>query len=545
MNLNTILCRFTALLLLLGGFSVAESKAQVLPGQEINNILKRIYDRPIPAEFVLDAYRYEGHGKKIVIYGTNHSIRNSADPLFSGMEDEFAKLAPTVVFTEAISSYLHTTRDQNIQGGGDAAFPRFLAHKSGIDAYIWDLDWSEAYNFVHKEFSREDLYLFFYCLKLNRAQVATDLQLDALIKDKSRELSFMGYPVSAKEWDPEYFKSIFKRHFGLTYNSKFSSKDWDLVDSFFDTGVFAKIKSKLFQFRDKRLLMAIGAFAKTNDRIFVQAGAMHKEVMKQVLPLYMESNAKQQPEKQVRQITSLAKDSIRTTYHRKFKVGKKEILLWASDSKEPSQTDELTRDLLAFKPSAILIEDFPEHFQMFEDNLNYAGEPGVLRFLGAKNDLPVFNWASQVTQNLHLLSKKYKREDVCSVVTFHYLQKYEQVYKNFADYNSFWNAFSSRLLCSNTLFTYYEASIGRFSEYAVGYGIIAQTESGNVPINFDKLRATLSLPGLKAINDELELLKANELLNSVSKYLRTNDRIFVHAPYSYIKALENSIPAIN
>jgi hypothetical protein len=289
--------------------------------------------------------------------------------------------------------------------------------------------------------------------------------------------------------------------------------------------------------------MTIGLFAQTQDRIFIQAGAMHKEVMKQVLPLYMKASSESKLQKHIEQIESLTEDSSEQPYHRKLKLGSKQLILWASATGKISQTDELSQNLLAFKPSAILIEDFPEHYATLEDNIKYAGEPGLIRYLGAQNDLPVFNWASQITHSLHPLSERYKREDVCSALTFHYLLKYEQVFNNFNTYDDFWNIISARLLCSNTMFSSYEATIGRFSEYALKYGFLSETKSHEARIDFEKLRKALRNTDLTPINKDLELLKANELLNSVCKQLQTSDRVFVHAPLNLIRSLERAILA--
>lgn len=94
------------------------------------------------------------------------------------------------------------------------------------------------------------------------------------------------------------------------------------------------------------------------------------------------------------------------------------------------------------------------------------------------------------------------------------------------------------------MFSYYKASIGRFSENALSYGFISKTESHEVRINFDKLRIALRHPSLISINQDLEILKANELLNSIMKQLHTNYRIFVHAPFKLIKSIESSITAL-
>ncbi|WP_214227698.1 hypothetical protein [Pedobacter sp. B4-66] len=506
--------------------------------------MKNIYDRPTPEKFALDAYKFDGYGKKISVFGTNHGLRNPADTMFTQIELEFDRISPQVVFVEAITSYLHPTSEENISMGADSGFLRYLAYKNGVEAYVWDLDLGEMYNLLRREFSREDLYLFFHCLKLRNLVSSLNSALDILISSKSRELSVMGIPLSQEEWNPEHFKSIFKRRFNLGYSTNLSQQDWAPVDNYFENGALAKLKSKLFQLRDQRLLKTIGDFAKNNDRIFIQTGAQHKEVMKQVLPLYMESFNEFKPKKQITQIESLEEDSLEHPYYRKIKVGNKELLLWSSSTPEISQNDQLSRDLLAFKPSIILIEDFPEHYAKKQENIKLAGEPGLIRYLGAKNDLPVYNWATQTSNSLYSLLPKYKREDVCSAVTFHYVLKYEQMFKNFTNYNDFWNVMSARLLCSNTMFTYYEASIGRFSENATGYGIISATKSHQVDMDFEKLRTALKSPNLISINNDLELLKANELLNSVTRSLEDNDRIFVHAPYKYIKSLENSIPSI-
>lgn len=523
---------------------VSQTICQILPSAKIKKVLKGIYDRPMQIKQAPNVYEFDGYGKKIVVFGTNHAIRNPADTMFSSMEKEFMRISPKVVFTEAITSYLHPKSEQNIEMGGDSGFLRYLAYKKGIEAYIWDLDFGEMYNLLHKEFCREDLYLFFHCLKLRDLVLSGDFPLDILISSKSRELSVLGIPLSQKEWNPEYFKSFFKSRFHLEYSTNLSQQDWSTVDKHFENGTLAKLKSKLFQFRDQRLLKTIGDFAKKDDRIFIQAGSMHKEVMKQVLPLYMESFNQFKPKKQIKQIEYIEEDSLDRPYFHKIKVGNKELLLWSSSSPEASRNDQLSRDLLAFKPSAILIEDFPEHYATKQQNIKLGGESGLIRYLGAQNDLPVYNWATQVSHSLYSLLSKYKREDVCSAITFHYVLKYEQMFKNFGNYSDFWETVSARLLCSNTMFTYYEASIGRFSEYALGYGIVSRTKSNQVDIDFEKLRIALKNPSLISINNDLELLKANELLNSVVRSLQTNDRIFVHAPYKYIKLLENSIPSV-
>jgi hypothetical protein len=528
---------------MLFGIDLASLKAQVVPSSAILKILKRTHDRPIPDKYILDGYEFDGLGKKVLVFGTNHGIRNPVDSMFTHMEEEFRKLSPDIVFTEAISSYLHPTRDLNIQLGGDMAFPRYLASKKGIEAYIWDLDQGEMYNFLRKEFSREDLCLFWYCLKLRGLVITDNQQVNSIIELKARELSLMGIPMSEKDWNPEYIKSLFRNRFNLEYDSKLSQKDWQEIDKQFIHGPLAKIKSKLFQLRDRRLLMTIGLFAQTHDRIFIQAGAMHKELMKKVLPSYMESLVDQKPQKQIDKINSVVDELAVQPYRSRLKVGNKELFLWASATSKTPQKEELSRELLVFKPSAILIEDFPEHYAILEDNIKYAGEPGLIRHIGAQHDLPVYNWASQTTRSLHQLSKRYKREEVCSAITFYYLQKYEQVFDNFRTYDDFWNVMSARLLCSNTMFTDYEASVGRFSEYALNYGFLSETQSHEANIDFDKLRLAMKHPGLESISNDLELLKANELLNSVIKQLQTNDRVFVHAPLKLIKLVEKSILA--
>ena len=543
MYLNLRLSRLLTIAAFLLTISVLGLKAQVAPSKKIAKILKSIYDKPTPNKFTLDAYEYEGFGKKIILFGTSHIIRNPTDSMFTNMEVEFNKLSPEIVFTEAITSYLHPSKEQNIQMGGDSAFPRFLAHKSGADAHIWDLDWGEMYNLLRSDFSKEDLYLFFVITKLQGSAASETDLIDALVMNKNRELSFMGLPVSEQEWNPEYFKSLVKSRLHLSYNSSFTQQNWDFIFKQLGLGTMAKIRSKLFQLRDLRLLTTIGYYAKTNDRMFIQVGAMHREVMKQVLPLYMESIAKYGFRKPIMQIKSLSEDSVDKPYHRKLKFKDKEVVLWADGTHDTSQIQAMSQTILEFKPSAILIEDFPEHYASLKNNINYAGEVGVIRYLGANNDLPVYNWASQTNHSLNVLSKKYKREDVCSALTFHYVMKYEQVFKNFINYDEFWNAISARLLCSNTLLSYYETSIGRFYTNATDYGFLSGTNA-IVKIDFDKLRMVLRQAPLGAINKELELLKANELLNSILKQLQTNDRIFVHAPFKLIKSIEESIPAL-
>ncbi|RYE45651.1 MAG: hypothetical protein EOP48_22040, partial [Sphingobacteriales bacterium] len=328
--------------------SFVETLAQVAPAAgKIRKVLKDIYDNPAPTKFTLDAYKFDGHGKKVLIFGTNHAIRNPADSMYTSIDREFAMMSPNIVLIEAITSYLHPTRENNIEMGGDSGYLRYLAYKKGIEAYIWDLDMGEIYNVLRKEFSREDLTLFFYCLKLRYLALPMNANLDRVISSKAKELSIVGVPLSEKEWNPAYFKSIFKSRFQFEYSENLSEKDWSVVNKYFDTGPLSELESKLFQFRDQRLLRVIGNFAKENDRIFIQAGAMHKEVMKRVLPIYMKDFTDVKTEKETRKIRDLKEEALDwEPYHRKITVGNKELLLWSSSARDISEDDELSQELL-------------------------------------------------------------------------------------------------------------------------------------------------------------------------------------------------------
>ncbi|MBN8837662.1 MAG: hypothetical protein J0I09_10400 [Sphingobacteriia bacterium] len=217
--------------------------------------------------------------KRVVFIGCVHDV-DSTHPQFKIIEKYFDEVKPQIAFNEGgqIPDSIHyVSFNDALKRDGETGVLKYNADKSGIKMMNGDMDAKTELALTLRKLPKEELFLYYVM-----ERIAIPYHYGAY-KDESFDTVFNriihryfiknGFPLSDKETDLSYFKTLYEKE----TKRKFNTKDLDLeaFDYVNDNCKYCAVGRVSKMTRDSVLLSKIDAALNKYDRVMVTFGHGH------------------------------------------------------------------------------------------------------------------------------------------------------------------------------------------------------------------------------------------------------------------------------
>ena len=351
--------------------------------------------------------KFNFENKQVVFFGTNHSIKDTSNPMFTQIAKEINNLDPTLILTEGYSVLLDS-KDETTRFLGDYGVCTYSGYERGIRVKSWDMPLNDLYYGLQKEFSENELYTLMVIQNLDSAGTS----FSNFISD----LEIRGWPFRPEQKSRKFFLKQYKRYFNIPV--EITNKNFNLPDVS-NTPRLKKYYTLSQQLRDKHLIKTLKESLKLNDRVFIQAGALHLMSLQKIIPFILKDS---------KTITPLENEGDNTSTNflpdinssnsfsiEKISDGEKRIILFGSNynvHSDDSQYSAIKKEITNLKPDLVLTQGFDPLYASKKQAGSESRVAGFCRYLGISEGIRVTSWEPSWNEVYYTLNKKYKTEDI-------------------------------------------------------------------------------------------------------------------------------------
>ncbi len=216
---------------------------------------------------------------KLHYFGAMHS-NDPAAPQFAEIEKRWQAFKPAVAFYEGPNRPLAATSDETIKQAGESGFLRFLAQRDGVPIMSLEPSPKDEINYVLKQFSTEQVALFFTLREVARLRERRGLkeaELTAATEKMLEQVNKMGLMDSPIRTVAD-LAAAYRRHWSEP------AQWWQAPTSWFDPrrksadtgGVFTnEVNAASSHYRNIHMLEKLAASANAGKAVFAVVGRDH------------------------------------------------------------------------------------------------------------------------------------------------------------------------------------------------------------------------------------------------------------------------------
>jgi hypothetical protein len=516
--------------------------AQLAAGST-NAMLHTFYDSVSKGKVPVGQKEFRIGKKSVIIYGTRHDRRDLNDVQFHDMQRIILSQKPTVIFTES-NSYASSDLQETIKNYGDASFCRYMAYQQKVDINNWDLYWGMVYYEMAKTYRSDDIFTVLLGNLFDVYMPWPGSDFNSFYRDFVSMLESVGYPVSLTQRQPQYFLEQYEKFYRIAFDKRFSKEGQDKLIKKRDKGIDKEIMSLFFIFRDQNLIRVIKNALKSNDRIFIQAGCVHRASMESVL-----ETALREPDPEINKydLHDFFKQDFKRpdaqwdslgSFSKEIRIGNKIITIWASDKRVDFQNDtvilKMEKLIKKFSPSLILTENYKKIYNTSSETYHKSGESGLVRTIAQKKKIPLIAWGRYLSYPYYQLSAEYRESDVINGIIFYQLKKGLGAYKN--NFDTFQDFYFSNIF-QQILYEGFPQREDQINFDALFHRCLEQLpeiSSNGVLLDIDPI---LYSKKNSVIVKRFKQYRSEDIVKSLEVGLQGHNRIFLEADKEVLKTL--------
>lgn len=480
------------------------------------------------------------NGKTVMIFGTNHALKDPEDSMFANIQTSILKLKPSIILTEQYGS-VNATEAETIKQFGDIGISKLLAIKNNIEIRSWDDNWNNTYNELVKIVTSNDIYVAMTSYPLFWYQAQPETTFHDYLSALNSGLEQIGYPFTPEQINNANYAQFFKNCFGRPFEFPTTEAYIDFISK---NQKLKNINSSLQVIRELHFAYTLKEILQKHNRVFIQAGFAHVKSMKKIIELILENKilTKTSVAKTNTISSSQVKDflqsnkKVQNTSFKKFNLGKgnAQVLVYNGEGEScefnsKQHFDDLQKEIQAFKPTIVLTNGFSTMYETNDEIIKYSNDAELCRNVSIISGFTVNSWSSSWNDIYYGLNKKYSSKDLFFVGMSLSMLENKRKFSLYRSIEDYYDAIHRQLSAHGFPFQLNQLHYISFRSICPEYINDFFTVTSD-RMFFDALQNALQKDSIAKIIADIMNIKTKALIEQIQKEFKPGAKLFIQVP---------------